>query len=446
MDFKLHINRLTKEDLEYILTVYGADLPSTVSEMRGIYRHLLKLAKTSSSYVKPTYPFTYVEDSEAIQAKFTFIEGLIEQFVGNRASSDFQRISTALAFISSRIDNACPQSEEEKNERAKFAVHTAVLANRLYSKARTLERASTFSLLASPTSGSNVPRESEEESCDEDDPPKSPVNVLPNPAHSTFACYTPKAVPVASWGIKFSGLKKDYSVSAFLERVAELKISRNSSDHLLFNSAIDLFVGPALIWYRANRDSFTNWSELAAGLRNEFQAIDYDDRLLDEIKQRTQGPNETIGLYVSVMKNLFSRLSNPVPEENQLRILQRNILPFYQTQLGLTEVHTVAELLKFGKVLEARKASAEAYVPPPLRGKTLEPDLAYVGTDPIPNRPRVRVAPVSANPVKCWNCRQSGHRYTQCSLPRKRFCYRCGRPDTIVSSCPQCSGNDRRAH
>ncbi|KAK9744793.1 hypothetical protein QE152_g7504 [Popillia japonica] len=54
----------------------------------------------------------------------------------------------------------------------------------------------------------------------------------------------------------------------------------------------------------------------------------------------------------------------------------KNLMPFYQTQFGLVEIKSIPELLKYGKQLEARKASVEAYVPPPLRGKSLEPDLA----------------------------------------------------------------------
>ncbi|KAK9745446.1 hypothetical protein QE152_g6953 [Popillia japonica] len=78
------------------------------------------------------------------------------------------------------------------------------------------------------------------------------------------------------------------------------------------------------------------------------------------------------------MKTLFSRLSVTVVEDAQFKILLKNILPFYQTQLGLSEVESVAELVRFGKILEARKASVEAYFPQPLRGRSLEPDLDYV--------------------------------------------------------------------
>lgn len=448
MDFKLNINRLPKEDLEYELAIRGASPKPTVNEMRSFLRQLKKISTTSTSFVKPIHPYTYAEDAAAIQAKFTIIESLIKDFVGTRSSSEYAKISSAFAFISGRIDNAQPKSEEENKERSSFAIRVADLAAQFQSKLKTLERASTQSILNTTTIGIPLAQGSSGESDDEDSRPSSPVPANASTTHVSFTP-SPKAVPVASWGLKFSGLRKDISVSAFLERVSELKISRNSTDQLLFNAAVDLFEGPALIWYRANRDLFANWSELAVGLRHEFQAVDYDEKLFEEIRHRTQGDHETIGLYVSVMKNLFARLSAPVSEKVQLRILQRNILPFYQTQMGLTEVSSIAELLKYGKILEARKASVEAYVPPPLRGKSLEPDLAYVGSEPLPNRQRINTAvvnPPGPTPVKCWNCNRTGHPYPRCPMPLKRFCFRCGKPDVTVPSCPQCSGNASRAH
>ncbi|KAK9745451.1 Transposase IS4 [Popillia japonica] len=44
-----------------------------------------------------------------------------------------------------------------------------------------------------------------------------------------------KLVHVASWGIKFSGQVRELFVGAYLERVNELKLARNSSDAILFN-------------------------------------------------------------------------------------------------------------------------------------------------------------------------------------------------------------------
>lgn len=456
MDFKVNMKYLSKDDLIYELALRGATPKPTESEMRSYLRHLKRLASASSSFIKPDHPYTFEQDATAIGEKFSDIETRIKDFVGTRTSASYKKITTALAFVNRRVDNAQPTSEAEKKQCSGFVLRIAELSAQLKLKIKSLERASSQSILNSTMVAMQGLTSSNDSSDDEEDTGGATTTPVPNAnaSHnpnvaSTSNVAQPKAVPVSAWGLKFSGLRKDISVSAFLERAEELKISRNSSDSLLFNSAVDIFEGPALIWYRANRDAYSCWSELAAALRKEFQAIDYDERLFEEIKHRTQGAHESIGLYVSVMKNLFSRLSWEIPETAKLRILQRNILPFYQTQLGLTEVHSIDELLTYGKILEARKASVEAYVPPPMRGKSLEPDLAYVGSETASYSSRAAVVSTSTSKppheVQCWNCQQLGHRYPRCTLPLKRFCFRCGKPNVTVATCTQCSGNGRRA-
>jgi hypothetical protein len=109
----------------------------------------------------------------------------------------------------------------------------------------------------------------------------------------------PPSVPISKWNVKYSGDDRDMSLSAFLARVEELMVARHATKQDLFDCAIDLFSGKALIWYRANRKNATDWNSLVTLLRGQFQPADYNDRLFDEIRQRTQGSDETIGLYLA---------------------------------------------------------------------------------------------------------------------------------------------------
>lgn len=110
------------------------------------------------------------------------------------------------------------------------------------------------------------------------------------------------------------------SLNAFIEAVEDLRIARGVS-----------------------KDAHLH--ELLQGLREEFQPPDYDTKLFEEVKRRAQGVGESIGMYLSVMSGLFSRFNVKISEDTQLKILLKNILPFYQTQLSLTEVSSVAQLL-----------------------------------------------------------------------------------------------------
>ncbi|KAK9718340.1 Reverse transcriptase (RNA-dependent DNA polymerase) [Popillia japonica] len=77
---------------------------------------------------------------------------------------------------------------------------------------------------------------------------------------------------------------------------------------------------------------------------------------MEEVKHRTQGQNESIGLYLSVMSNLFARFTHKISDAKQLKILMKNILPFYQTQLGLVEITSIPQLLKLGVIQKSNSA------------------------------------------------------------------------------------------
>ncbi|XP_043064377.1 uncharacterized protein LOC122320280 [Drosophila ficusphila] len=77
-----------------------------------------------------------------------------------------------------------------------------------------------------------------------------------------------------------------------------------------------------------------------------------------------------------------------------------------------------------------RPRVAEACVP--------EPQEDSFDVDEMRGRPR--------NPFRtgCWNCGAADHGFRDCeSVDRKLFCYRCGRPDTVLPKCPDCAENDR---
>lgn len=108
------------------------------------------------------------------------------------------------------------------------------------------------------------------------------------------------------------------SLSAFLQRVEELRKARNLSIDELFRAGYDLFSGKALTWFRANIKHASDWSSLVKLLREEIHPADYDERLYDEIKSRTQGSSESIGIYMAITNNLFSRLPVTFSENKQL--------------------------------------------------------------------------------------------------------------------------------
>ncbi|XP_047523334.1 uncharacterized protein LOC125061777 [Pieris napi] len=138
-----------------------------------------------------------------------------------------------------------------------------------------------------------------------------------------------KLVPISQWGVYISGDGK-FSVNAFIERVFELKDARNATDEDLWRHAIDFFKGDALIWFRANREYIRNWEELVSILKRTFQSPFYQEELLAEARSRTQGSNESVLIFVSVMQNLFNRLPIKITEREKISVIVKNLQPYFQ--------------------------------------------------------------------------------------------------------------------
>lgn len=73
-------------------------------------------------------------------------------------------------------------------------------------------------------------------------------------------------------------------------------------------------------------------------MREEYLSSTYDEKLFAEIKRRTQVSVESIGIFLAVMTGDFKRLSEALPEKDQLKIILRNISPYFQINLVQVEI------------------------------------------------------------------------------------------------------------
>lgn len=253
-----------------------------------------------------------------------------------------------------------------------------------------------------------------------------------------------QSVPVFKWGLKFD-FESGQSVGCFLQRVEELRRARGVSHEELFESAVDLFSGQALVWYRSVQGRVRSWEELCHEMRVVFQTPDYDFRLQREIFNRIQGEHESIDMYIASMEGLYARLSEPIPESARLAQILNNIHPHLQDRLSLCEIRTLEELRHMGRKAEAGRFRAAFSRQQPRNGTFLEPDLAYFESVKKRGFPLGKVSSLhkissgSALPQKCWNCGETGHRFSACLKERRRFCFGCGMANTIKAKCPSCT-------
>lgn len=253
-------------------------------------------------------------------------------------------------------------------------------------------------------------------------------------------------VPVYKWGLQFSN-SSGQSIGSFLQRVEELRRARGLTEVQLFKSAVDLFSGSALIWYRSTVGRITSWAELCQEMKEVFQTPDYDDMLSQEIMNRRQGDQETIDLYIASMEGLYSRLSMPTGEEIRLKQMLKNLNRYLQEKLCLFPIVSISQLRTLGRKAELGRLRAANSQSMSSSAPILEPDLAYRKSTVV----KQRVAEVShpRNPqksskMKCWNCSEEGHSQYSCSKPRTVFCYGCGAKNVKKTVCTFCCPKNAR--
>lgn len=444
----MEINRLSQDELEYLLVVRGADA-GTVDQMRVTLRTCRKYERDGHSLILKKYPFTFAEDKKAVNEKILELSSLVKDFDGTPQSGTHKKILTKLEFVSTRIGNMVTADDDECDEQSKFRIRILQLDAELGTKLKVARKLSTSLPLEAKLAQVNISESSESEESDIGEV-RQGNSRFPRTSTPDRTCNTSKPfVPLHKWGITFGGTKEE-SVNAFIERVEDLARARGVSHAELLQSALELLKGEPLIFYRANRDSFHTWSELCAGLREEFQTPFYREELFDEIKRRTQGRDESIGIYLAKMVTLFGRLGTSLSETTKINILLRNISPYYQSQLSQTQVTSVEHLKWLCKKLEVVKSSMERFVAPPSKSCSLEPDLAYVDVREVASTSKNPVTPEAMgrqemrSDTVCNRCQEPGHFARNCP---KRYCYRCGKENVTIRTCPKCnrnSGNGRR--
>lgn len=282
--------------------------------------------------------------------------------------------------------------------------------------------------------------------------PRTPVVSQPEPQPSASATqplrspsYHTKSVPVYKWGLTFDG--QSQSVSAFLQRVEELRRARGVTEPELFDSAVDLFTGPALTWYRSISGRISNWQQLCRDMELVFQHPDHDIYLQQEIFRRVQAETEPIDLFVAAMEGLYSRLSTNVTEDVRLKQIIHNLHPQLQDRLALFDVTSIDQLRTMGRKAEAGRLRSSVTQAAAAGVEVLEPDLAYTPPRRKFNPNNARTTPerkvyqaTNVPDVTCYNCHAKGHISRDCkerkeTSTNRLLCWRCNKVGHIQRDC-----------
>lgn len=255
------------------------------------------------------------------------IKNLIDEFEGSSPSdSTFLRARSRLAHVSSRIlrmsldVEATQEQKDYRNESYATCLHFEA---ELYEK---ISLNTTIQASISNASSVTTPT----------------VISVPIPTQT-------KTVAIYKWDLKFDGVPKQFEVESFIERVEELAKARGVSKEQLFNSAVDLFVGKGIDWWRYVKPSVNDWHSLTSRLKSDFLPKDYDENVWKIIKERKQNSNESVTIFIAELESYFRRLSNQPAEITKISWIKRNLNYQLYEKIALEEVGSVSDLGKLCK-------------------------------------------------------------------------------------------------
>ncbi|XP_055913098.1 uncharacterized protein LOC129946788 [Eupeodes corollae] len=450
----MNIGRLAQDELAYEMKVRGLKV-GTVEEMRKALRSSRLLVKRNSMEVSLVYPFSYEEDVEAIEAKIEEIRVLLKVPPRNPKSSEYIKIVTKIEWCIGRLARTPCEAEDEEDEVSSLRNKVLCLLGDLTGDSENSDREEEVEkektplkiqtqlrvqVGQTPCSGRSAlglaggsltePRGGDSNPSANDISVRVPIGNRVDRGDTSVEQMVVQqkcTERLGKWGVKFTGDSGGASINSFLERVEELRLANDVPESHLFKSASELLAGRALMWFRSVREDLGDWQELVKELKAEFLPANYDDLLLEEINRRSQGKEETFGAYLTTMRTLFRRLSEPLSEGRMLSILKKNVDPFYQVQIASAKPETVKELAILGRELDTLKVNVDSFTPPSKSKNLLEPECGYQPSSSGQHRVAA-VAPVSENPlrqsVRCHNCNREGHIASRCTVQKR--CFGCG--------------------
>lgn len=458
MSRKMQVNRLDKEELIYELTVRGI-ATGNVEDMRRRLTQAIQLEKDGDSLKYPAYPYTFDEDYEEVKKKLDSLTDLVEVFDNGKGSNEALKLETKFNHTLGRLENMmCDDDGGKQTKKSELWALLLSLMEKFNEKIGIYEKRkvhvavpSALSFVEGQVGASTfqqgLAQASRSSSVGDVNPPHDSRDIQGHDGGSN------KTLPPHKWNIqRFSGDKKaGMSINAFLERVEELRVARNVSKDTLFSAGIDLFCEKAYQFYKECRDRVSSWDEMVCEFREEYLSSNYEEELFEELQRRTQHPSETIGVYLAVMAGYFNRLRCTISEEAKLKIILKNLHPFYLERLKDPLPSSMADLRICCRSMEARRDIINRYIEPSShRGKTLEKDLAYVDVTEhvtaIESTSQNQPERSPAKAITCYNCNQPGHKAIGCALPRKLICFKCKKVGYTVRNCPACknTGNEKR--
>lgn len=258
---------------------------------------------------------------------------------------------------------------------------------------------------------------------------------------------------IRNWNIKIDGSNKGLTVDEFLYRIISMtKDHLNGNFDIVCGNLQVLLADKALHWYwRYHKQvDCIRWNEFCVALKCEFKDLRSNYDLKEEIRNRKMRPGELFETFYDSICTILDRLETPMVEAEIVEILTRNLRPDIRHELLYVPVYSIAHLRKLVQMREnlladdiyrKQVSGKNAPIVPPFRRNVseviykeeLEQDSLIDQVDAVSHSAQTRFT--------CFNCKEPGHHWEDCTKERTIFCYGCGLENVYKPQCTKCSGD-----
>lgn len=256
---------------------------------------------------------------------------------------------------------------------------------------------------------------------------------------------------IQNWNLQFDASNNGLSVDEFLYRIRTLTKEHLNNDfsHICKNLPL-ILSGKAKEWYWRYHKTVDSiqWNEFCGALRAQFKDLRSDYDLMEAIRSRKMRTNESFDSFYDSICSIADRLRHPIPEEEMVEILIRNLRTDIRHELLYVPIFTLSHLRKLVQMREnllndesfkKNLCQKPSYTNVVSHNRKNVAEVQYDESSDIPLDGCIDALKKDPSSIKCWNCDEIGHYWDDCLKDRTVFCYGCGSKNVYKPQCLKCN-------
>ncbi|KAG0426063.1 hypothetical protein HPB47_026808 [Ixodes persulcatus] len=143
---------------------------------------------------------------------------------------------------------------------------------------------------------------------------------------------------------RFSGFADLQSPEEFIEKLESYCLIHGVKPEDRISRVVPAVLdGSAKLWFRFAGE-FTSWGSFVTAFHCQFALVDKKKRLKEELRKRTQHPEENLKQFIYVISSYYDRIGEPVTDAQKVESVLRQMHPQYRDLVEGRTFVTLKEL------------------------------------------------------------------------------------------------------